>query len=269
MEGGTYVSIWILGGDARSRFTAEFFLKNGYDVKTYGVPQMPNLPMPQKFSTVILPFPSFSGALLRGQSAIPIEEVIDRLQENTKIFGGMLESQKERFLKCGAKVYDLYDTEPLSTNNAVPTAEGAICLAIEHSDITLGGARCLVCGFGRCGSALAQRLRAIGAKVTVAVRENLLARSMGFDTQKIGACCTDFDFIFNTVPAPIFTGRENFADDCVFVELASAPGAFAEGAEKPRHYHNAPGLPGKFAPKTAGILYAKSILEILESEGSI
>ena len=255
------MSIWILGGDARSRFAAEFLLSNGYDVKTFGVPQMADSPMIQKFSAVILPFPSFSGALLRGQSAIPIEEVIDRLQENTKIFGGMLQSQEERFTQCGAKVYDLYDSEPLSTDNAVPTAEGAICLAIEHSDITLDGAKCLVCGFGRCGKALAHRLQALNAKVTVAARED----AEGFKTEEIGVC-KGYDFIFNTIPAPIFRDSEGMKD-CVFIELASAPGAFWGAAKKPLHYHNAPGLPGKFAPKTAGILYAKSILEILESEG--
>ena len=258
------MSIWILGGDTRSRFAAEFLRQNGYDIKTYGVPFMADSPMPQKFSTVILPFPSFSGALLRGQSAIPIEEVIDRLQENTKIFGGILQSQEERFIQCAAKVYDLYDTEPLSTDNAVPTAEGAICLAIEHSDITLDGARCLVCGFGRCGKALAQRLRALDAEVMVASREE----AVGFVKEEIGRCSVAYDFIFNTIPAPIFKDSESMSDNCVFIELASAPGAFFEGAKKPLNYHNAPGLPGKFAPKTAGILYAKSILQILESEGS-
>ena len=257
------MSIWILGGDARSRFAAEFMRLNGYDVKTYGVPFMVDSPMPQKFSEVILPFPSFSGALLKGQSAIPIEEVIDRLQENTKIFGGMLQSQEKRFAQCGAKIFDLYDSEPLSTDNAVPTAEGAICLAIEHSDITLDGARCLVCGFGRCGKALAQRLKALNAKVTVASRED----ATGFATEDIGTCSVAYDFIFNTIPTPIFSGTESIGDNCVFIELASAPGAFFEGAKKPLHFHDAPGLPGKFAPKTAGILYAKSILKILESEG--
>ena len=256
------MSIWILGGDARSRFAAEFLLSNGYDVKTFGVPQMADSPMIQKFSTVILPFPSFSGALLRGQSAIPIEEVIDRLQENSIIFGGMLQSQEKRFTQCGAKVFDLHGTEPLSTENAVPTAEGAICLAIENSPITLDGAKCLVCGFGRCGKALAQRLQALNAKVTVASRED----AAGFATDEIGVCSDRYDFIFNTIPAPIFSSAERMSDDCVFIELASAPGAFFDGAKKPLHYHNAPGLPGKFAPKTAGILYAKSILKILESE---
>ena len=41
---------------------------------------------------------------------------------------------------------------------------------MEQLPITIHGARVLVVGFGRVGRALAQRLAALGAKVTVAAR---------------------------------------------------------------------------------------------------
>lgn len=266
------MSIWILGGDARSRYAAEYFQKIGFAVQTFGVPQTTDSPLPTKFQTVVLPFPSFAGALLRGKSAIPIEDVIERLQNSSRVFGGLTGSYKDRFTQIGARVHDLYGTEPLTTHNAVPTAEGAICLAIEHSPITLSGSKCLICGFGRCGKVLAQRLHALGADVTVAARKQAdlaLAHAMGLRTDEIGQwrCgLNSYDFIFNTVPAPIFAAERGISADCVFIELASAPGALSEDAKQNLHYHFAPGLPGEFAPKTAGILYAQSILKILESE---
>ena len=52
--------------------------------------------------------------------------------------------------------------------NAVPTAEGAVQLAMEELPITLHGARVLVVGFGRVGKLTAHRFRALGARVSVA-----------------------------------------------------------------------------------------------------
>ncbi len=266
------MSIWVVSGDARSRYAAQYLQDNGLSVQTFGVPQMTDSPLPKNFQQVVLPFPSFTGALLRGHSALPIEEIIDRLQPNTQIFGGLFGQWKEQF--AGATVYDLYGTEPLTTSNAVPTAEGAICLAIEHSTITINASNCLVIGFGRCGKALAQRLNALHANVTVTARNQAdlaLAQIMGLRTDKSGIWrygLQQYDFIFNTVPAPIISEEDaaKISPDCLVIELATAPGAFPKNAQPYLHYHYAPGLPGKFSPKTAGVLYAQSILKILESE---
>ncbi len=64
----------------------------------------------------------------------------------------------------------LFCPEELAVANAVPTAEGAIQIALEELPITLHGARALVIGYGRLGKALAQRLDGLGARVTVAAR---------------------------------------------------------------------------------------------------
>ena len=54
--------------------------------------------------------------------------------------------------------------------NSVPTAEGAIQVAMENTEITIHNSRCLVMGFGRCGTTLARSLLALGARVTVCSR---------------------------------------------------------------------------------------------------
>ena len=50
----------------------------------------------------------------------------------------------------------------------MPTAEGAIQLAMEELPITLHGARVLVIGYGRLGRVLADRLAGLKARVSVA-----------------------------------------------------------------------------------------------------
>ena len=62
----------------------------------------------------------------------------------------------------GLTVRTHFAREELAVANAVPTAEGAIQIAMEQLPITIHGARVLVVGFGRVGRALAQRLAALG-----------------------------------------------------------------------------------------------------------
>ena len=47
----------------------------------------------------------------------------------------------------------------------MPTAEGAIQLAMEELPITLHGARVLVIGYGRLGRVLADRLAGLGREL--------------------------------------------------------------------------------------------------------
>ena len=62
----------------------------------------------------------------------------------------------------GLTIQDYFAREELAVANAVPTAEGAVQLAMEHLPITIHGARVLVVGFGRVGRTTAQRFQALG-----------------------------------------------------------------------------------------------------------
>ena len=80
-----------------------------------------------------------------------------------------------------------------------------------------------------------------------------------------------FDLIFNTAPALILDGarlRET-REDCVIIELASAPGGvdLAEARRLGRQVIQAPGLPGKVAPRSAAAAIRDSIYHILEDRG--
>ena len=68
--------------------------------------------------------------------------------------------------------------------------------------------------------------------------------------------------IFNTIPAPVLSQRdlESTRPDCLLLELASAPGGIEAGGS--RSLIQAPGLPGKTAPETAGRLIGETILRL-------
>ena len=62
---------------------------------------------------------------------------------------------------------DYFARPELTVYNAIPTAEGCIGILLAERTRTLWGAEVLVLGFGPVGQALAVRLSALGAGVTV------------------------------------------------------------------------------------------------------
>lgn len=62
--------------------------------------------------------------------------------------GSVSEVVREEAEKRGLTIHDYFEREELAIHNTVPTAEGAIQLAMEETPITLYGSRCLVTGFG-------------------------------------------------------------------------------------------------------------------------
>lgn len=270
-------TVWVIGGDTRSYWTAQTLKASRFSVATHDVPEEKMDALPEDIAIAVLPFPSFQGALIRGHNAVPVADLLNRLQREAFVFGGLFDNWKGAFSDRGAKVFDLYGTEPMTTSNARLTAEGAIQLAMELSPISLHNANCLVIGYGHIGKCLSHMLHGLCANVTVAARKSAdcaLAEAMGCQTDRTGIYVhglKSYDFIFNTVPAQIFNDRqlELISPDCLLMDLASRPGGFspARCQELKLKTCIAPGLPGKCSPKSAGILYAQCIMTILNQEG--
>ena len=221
---------FLLGGDERQRWAAQALLDAGLEVRCCGVPGMPEaLPAPADF--VILPFPALQGERLRGTAAPERTAVFACCRRGTRVYGGGLSPLRQALLDCGAEPVELFGTEPLTTHNAVPTAEGAIALAVLHSPYRLHGAPCLVIGYGHIGRVLANKLHGLSARVTVAARrpsDRAMAEAFGLEADETGryARGLSYHFVFNTVPAPVLTQDQLAAllPGCLLVELASAPG---------------------------------------------
>ncbi|GMA48978.1 dipicolinate synthase subunit A [Alicyclobacillus contaminans] len=202
------------------------------------------------------------------------EEHFAAMREGAFVFTGIARSRLETFTeKYKLNLVKLMELDEVAILNSIPTAEGAIALAMEHTDITIHGARTLVLGFGRCGITLARTLGALGAQVRVAARQPAdLARirEMGMTPvplQRLASEVGDVDMVFNTVPALILTASvlSRMSKDCVIIDIASKPGGtdFRYAERRGMTALLAPSLPGLVAPKTAGRIIADSITRIL------
>ena len=165
----------------------------------------------------------------------------------------------------GLRLRDYCQSEAVLVRNAAITAEGAVALAMERSERTLLGSRALILGGGRVSRALAPRLRALGAEVTVYARrveQRAMAEAWGCHTLAfLPEKPRGYHFLFNTVPAPLLPRA---AEQALSIELASAPGGFRD----PSGVVIARGLPGKAAPLSAAQALLGPILAIIREEES-
>lgn len=214
------------------------------------------------------------------QKKLRMSALLDIADEGTLIMGGRFTPLfKSRADEKNVKLIDYFNSEDLQIKNAIPTAEGAIAIAMNELPITLHSARVAVVGYGRIGKTLSDMLVALGADVTVAARKSTdLAWA---DTRK---CSTlriqikdgvsslvelgeGYDVIFNTVPHWVFDENvlKQFNKNTLMIDLASAPGGVDTKTASALGLKViwALSLPGKCSPFTAGNIICDSILDIL------
>ena len=286
------LNIWVVGGDLRHAKLAQLLAEDGHTVHTYalGQPQEPvsglsaeaSLLQADKADCVILPLTVTAGEELLNAplspSNHPLTPILDRLTPHQFLCGGRVDDRVQALAReRGLMIHDYFAREELAVANAVPTAEGAVQLAMEHMPITIHGAKVLVIGFGRVGRLTAQRFQALGAKVSVAARkyEQLSwAQAMGMGAEHLahlkGWLCS-YDLIVNTVPAQVL-GREELSDvksDCLILDLASKPGGIdlSAAGQLGLTVIWALSLPGKVAPITAGAAIKSTIYNMLLENG--
>ena len=268
----------VLGGDQRQKWLALALMDEGILVQTHLVPELSDVPLARALSevdAVVLPVPALTPeGLLTAQrgSPMPMEEILAVLRPGTRIFGGRLHDTAEKMRQAGFEPIDYMTLEPVAIANAVPTAEGAIQIAMEQMPSTLQNSACLVIGWGRIGKLLSQKLKSLGAKVTVSVRraeDAAMVQALGMQSDLTGVYANGLPYalIVNTVPAMVLDQRalERTVPDVCIVDLASAPGGvdFQAAKRLKRTAVLALGLPGKVAPKTAGCILKDAILTYL------
>lgn len=174
-------------------------------------------------------------------------------------------------------VIDYAKREELAILNSIPTAEGALEIALRETPHTIHNSRCLILGYGRIGKHLGMILQGLGAKVAVAARKEsdlawIRARGMdGIPFSTLAEHLQDWDIVWNTVPAMVldFKLLSRLSDHCLILDLASRPGGvdFDTAQILGKKVIWALSLPGKCAPETAGDIIKDTIVHILEELG--
>ena len=277
-------NIWLVGGDDRQAVLAGLLAGDGHKIQVYGMEQRlccePTLEGIGRADCVILPLPAVDGkgvlhTPLSGRQ-LPAGEVLTRLTPGQLVLAGKASTWlKAAAESCELVFADYFEQEELALRNAIPTAEGAIRIAMEAMPVTLHGARVLILGFGRLGLALGPRLRGLGAHVSVAARrreqrvsaELLNLGSEGMEGMK--EWLHSYDLIVNTVPAMVLGVEELAAlkEGAVVLDLASLPGGVDDESAAALNVKviHALGLPGKEAPLTAACYLRDTVYHLLES----
>lgn len=288
--------IGLLGGDRRQATLAARLSERGYECAVWGLDTVREAlggavrclgwrDALRGVSAVILPLPLTRdgvtlNAPLSGADPLRLTHLLDALPPDILLFGGRADPEfAGEVARRGIPFLDYFTCEELQIRNALPTAEGAVALAMDRLPVTLFGAEAAVLGYGRIARVLSRMLSALHMRVTVCARKSTdlswagldgcatLAINAGTDWKALAEC----DAIFNTVPARIL---DRGALACLgkkpwILDLSAEPGGvdLAAASELGLRAERALSLPGKVAPQTAGAILCDCLCEMLDREG--
>ncbi len=262
--------IYIYGSDKRQLFIGSILKEKGFRVINCDSCDFKPWEDPAAIShthadveIIILPIPVQKEFLNR---------LIPFIHEKTYIIGGNLPTYLQKICEEEhAKMFDYMKLPQIAYYNTIATAEGAICEAIMHSSCNLHDSNCLITGYGKCGSAIAARLKGLNAHteiITKGAAELDKAYTDGFLSSDRNY--KKYDFIFQTAPSPDVIDKniiDKLSKECVIIDIASAPGGtnFSYCKQKGIFAKNCLGLPAKYAPKASAKIIVQEIMHKLNS----
>jgi len=281
----------VVGGDKRNVALAEMLFKLGHGVKMYGFTNYEReTPMQCKniYETisgaeyVIGPIPCAHNMVLNApfhDIPVLVEDVFRLIKPSQTLIAGYIKPEIISLAdKYGIIAIDMLSREELLVQNAIPTAEGAIKIAIEETDITLHGNNMMVIGYGRIGTVLSGMLRGMGAVVSTVVNSNraaALAKSCShrvIGIEDMEGQLKEADVIFNTVPKILLDKRnmKHIREDTLIIDLASPP--YGVDVDAARDFGLkvlfTTSLPGKIAPVTTAGYILETINHIIDESGN-
>lgn len=278
----------VIGGDIRFNRLVNMLASNGNLVYAIGLKdsidvseyvRLEEIPKALKMAdVVILPLPvSFDGVFVNASENILLSDIFKLIPKQSVVLGGKVSKDVERIAnEYNVAIIDYLKREEMAVQNAVPTAEGAIEIAMREMPKTIFESKCLVTGYGRISKVLAHILKSMGAKVDVCARKysdlswaNIFGCG-SFHISQLAQKSYEYDVIFNTVPSLIIDEKIlKTLDKTFIIDLASQPGGvdFKIAEKLGVKTIWALSLPGKVAPDTAGDIILNTVLNIIRERG--
>ena len=282
----------VIGGDLRNVKLAESIFADGSQVNLYGfknagfetiLVENEDLQAAIDDSEIVIgPLPcSNDNETLNApfyNEKIYINEVLKTIKKNQLFIAGRISDKILNLAKAyNVFTIDILEREEMAVLNAIPTAEGAIQIAMEEMPITLNGCKAMILGYGRVGRVLSKMLSGLGTEVYIEARKYS-------DIAWIKACgqkpvhvselkqyIGKMDVVFNTIPYKILDSAmlDHIAIDCLIIDLASKPGGVDFDRAKLLGIKViwALSLPGKVAPVTAANIIKETVYNIIEELG--
>jgi len=277
------IRLAVVGGDDRELYLIPELQKLGAYIVGVGfekAPPIPGLTLVESLIDAVsqvdmLLFPMFGtderGLVKAKYGSSPIylnKEVLQAIPTKVPLLIGWARpALKSATDMLGIRIIETNNLPELAILNSIPSAEGAIQMAMEATPITIHGSKSFVIGLGRTGWTLARMLMGIGAHVSGVARKNAdLARATEMGLRPIHFSDLEeyigqAEIVFNTAPALVLDRvmLEKMSRDAVIIDLASIPGGtdFEYAQMLGIKALLAPGLPGMVAPKTAGKILAE------------
>ena len=277
------MKVVFVGGDLRQKYASDYLIEN--NIESLYIPYFSEGEFLWQSNVIVLPLPaSADGVHLNisnneNKSKIKLLDFMSRMGENVLILGGKFSKDiKEFMVENKIRYIDYYDIEAFQIQNALLTAEGAIYYAKNRMSKSIHSSCVAVLGFGRIGKILAYLCRSQGAKTTVYARgdvDRTWSSVAGIKALKIDKLGTGepykIDIIFNTIPHNIINENiiSKIKKDTLVIDLASKPYGIDEELiiKHQLNYHRELGIPGRYAPKSAGEILGQTIINILNTEG--
>ena len=229
---------------------------------------------------IILPVPGTSldgqiETIFSNEKVYLRKEILLETPLHCTVYSGISNSYLDSITKqANRRLVKLFERDDVAIYNSIPTVEGTIMMAIQHTDITIHGSTVTILGLGRVGMSVARTFAALGAKVKVGARRSEhLARitEMGltpFHLDELETQIKDTDICINTIPYLIVTASviSKMPISTLIIDLASKPGGtdFRYAEKRGVKALLAPGLPGIVAPKTAGQILANVLSQLIK-----
>lgn len=285
-------NILVIGGDHRYTTVINALSQQGATVYLTGYTEvkdsiegvhlkLADIPF-KKMNAILLPV---SGTDNKGQIRLApysdeklflTKEMLEKTNSNCTIYTGITNEYLNNLVsETNRELVSLFTRNDMAILNSIPTAEGALSIAMAETNRTIHGSDVLILGFGRIGKTVARLFDAVGANVTVcARRDSDLARvkEMGISPlsfEKMTHTIKDYSIIINTIPVLILDNTLiNSLSTSLIIDLASAPGGvdFKAAATNRIKAIHALGLPGKVAPQSAGEIIADILIPLLEEQ---